>query len=142
MGNDLGVGFAGKLRALLLEVLPQLAKILDDAVMNHGDILGCVGMGVVFGRLAMGSPAGMTDAGMALERRILQSRFEIFELAFGAAAIEAIAFQRGDARRIIAAIFEALERINQLFGDRSAPENADDAAHAVCFPRLESYGSS
>ena len=105
--------------------------------MDDGDAVGSVRMGVVFGRLAVGSPARMPDAGMALERRILQSGFKIFELAFGAAAFEVIAFQRRNARGIIAAIFEALERIHQLFGDRSAPENADDAAHAVCIPPIE-----
>src|SRR5258706_15315737 len=40
-----------------------------------------------------------------------------------------VAFQRGDPRRIVAAIFKALERIHQLLRDRSAPENADNAAH-------------
>src|ERR1700733_12192565 len=129
MGDNFGVGFAGKFRALFFEAFPQLAKILDDAVMNNGDVVGCVGMGVIFGRLAMGSPARMADARMALERRFFQPRFEIFEFAFGAAAFEVIAFQRRNARGIIAAIFEAFERIHQLLSDRCAPENADDAAH-------------
>jgi hypothetical protein len=40
-----------------------------------------------------------------------------------------IAFQRRNACGIIAAIFEAFERIHQLLSDRCAPENADDAAH-------------
>ena len=72
-----------------------------------------------------------------LERRVLQPRFKIFEFAFGAAAFEVVAFQRRNARGIIAAIFEALERVHQLLGDRSAPENADDAAHAVYIPPIE-----
>ena len=66
----------------------------------------------------------------------LQSRFEIFQLAFGAAALEMVAFQRGDAGGIVAAIFQPLERIHQLLRDRTAPENADNAAHAVQYPQI------
>ena len=74
---------------------------------------------------------------MAGERLGLQSRFEIFEFAFGAAALEMVAFQRGDACGIVAAIFKALERIHQLFRDRTAPENADNAAHADQYLQID-----
>jgi hypothetical protein len=67
---------------------------------------------------------------MARERLGLQSRFKVFEFAFGAAALEMVAFQRGNACGIVAAIFKPLERIDQLFRDRTAPENPDNAAHA------------
>jgi hypothetical protein len=73
---------------------------------------------------------------MARERLGSQSRFKIFELAFGAAALETVAFQRGDTSRIVAAILKPLERIHQLFRDRSAPENADNAAHADQFLQI------
>src|SRR5271168_3609653 len=106
--------------------------------MNDSDVFGGVGMRVVFGRLAVGGPACVADTGVTLERSLFQPRFEIPELAFGAAAFETVAFQRRNARGIIAAIFEALERVYQLLGDRPAPENADDSAHAVCCPRLRS----
>ena len=88
-------------------------------------------MGVVLGRLAVGSPAGMADAGVAGERLCGEPRLEIFQLAFGAAALETVAFQRRDPGRIVAAIFQPLERIHQLLRDRSASQNADNAAHAV-----------
>ena len=116
--------------------LPQFAEILDDAVMNHGDVVGRMRMRVVLGRLAVGGPAGMADAGMAGERLGPQPRFEIFELAFGAAALEMVAFERGDAGGIVAAIFQALERIHQLLRDRTAPQNADNAAHADQYPQI------
>ena len=119
-----------KLRALLLQHLAQFAEILDDAVVDDGDVVGRMRMRVVLGRLAVGGPARVSDAGMARERLGPQARLEILQLAFGAAALEMVAFQRGDARGIVAAIFEALERIHQLLRDRAAPENADNAAHA------------
>ena len=135
MQHDLGVGLGLEHRAALLELLAQFAKILDDAVVDHGDALGGVRMGVVLGRLAVGGPAGVADAAMAGQRFALQPRFEIFQLAFGAAALEMLAFQRGDASGIVAAIFKPLERIDQLLRDRAAPQNADNAAHAVSVPK-------
>jgi hypothetical protein len=67
---------------------------------------------------------------MADERFEPQPGLEIPELAFGAATFEMITFQRRHTGGIIAAVFEALERIHQLLGDWTVPENADDAAHA------------
>ncbi len=78
----------------------------------------------------------MSDAGVAGERLGLQSRFEILEFAFGAAALEMVAFQRRDACGIVAAIFEALERIHNLIRNRTAPQNADNAAHAGQYPQI------
>src|SRR5260370_40531694 len=98
--------------------------------MNHGDASRRMRMRVVLGRLAVRGPAGVSDAGMPRERLGPQSCLEILELALGAAALETVAFQRGDAGGIVAAIFEALERIHNLIRNRTAPENADNAAHA------------
>ena len=73
----------------------------------------------------------MPDPGMAGERLGLQPLFEVFQFALGTAAHNVVAFQRGDASGIIAAIFQPFERIHQLLRDRAASENADNAAHAV-----------
>ncbi len=109
MRDDFSVGLAGEFRALLLEHFAQLAEILDDAVVNHRDVVGRVGVRVVLGRLAMRGPARVADTAMAGQRRCLEFGFEIPELAFGAAPIEMIAFQRRNAGGIVAAIFKALE---------------------------------
>ena len=134
MQHDLGVGLRLEDRALLLEHLAQLAEILDDAVMDHGDAFGRVRMGVVLGRLAVGGPAGVADAGVTVERRIVQPLLEILQLALGAPPVELVAFQRRDACGIVAAIFQPLEGIDQLLRDGSAPQNADNAAHADLSP--------
>src|ERR1700722_15975827 len=130
MSHDLGVGLAGEFCALLFQHLPELAKILDDAVVNDGHVFGGMRMGVVLGWLAMGRPPRVSDAGMTGERFGFQPRFKIFEFALGAAAFEMIALEGRNASRIIAAIFEALERIPQLLRNRPTPKNADNAAHA------------
>ena len=137
MQHDLGVGLGLEDRALFLQRLAQLAKILDDAVVDDRDTLGRMRMRVVLGRPAVGGPARMADAAMAGERFCGEFRFEIFQLAFGAAAIELVAFERGDACGIVAAIFKALERIDQLLRNGSATQNADNAAHAVQYPQID-----
>ena len=53
---------------------------------------------------------------------------------FLAAASERALVQRGDARGVIAAVFEPLERIDQVFGDRFGPEYSDDPAHPIGCP--------
>ena len=78
----------------------------------------------------------MADAGVAVERFGQQPLFQVLQFAFGAASRQMAAFQRGDARGIVAAIFQPFERIHQLLRDRSASENADNAAHAEKYPQI------
>ena len=130
MGDDFGIGFRPKLRALLLQLLAQLAKILDDAVVHHGEPLGRMGMGVVLGGFSMGRPARVTDADRAAERLAGKPCFELTQLAFGAPARELPVFQRRNTGGIIAAVLQPLERIEQRGSDGFAPENTHDSTHA------------
>ncbi len=86
-------------------------------------------MRVVLGRAAMRRPAGVADADGAGERFARQPGFEIFQFALGAPAHELAGFERGDTGGIVAAIFEALERIDELRRRRLLPDHSDDAAH-------------
>ena len=61
--------------------------------------------------------------------RRFQPRLEIAQLAFGAAAAKLAMLDGGDAGGIVAAIFQPLQRIDELAGDRSFAENANNAAH-------------
>ena len=90
-----------------------------------------MGMGVVFRGLAMGGPAGVADADPALQGLVLQAQLQIAQLALSAAAGEAPILQRGDACRIIAPIFEPLQRLDNLARHSFTPENADNAAHVI-----------
>ena len=93
-----------------------------------------VRMGVGFGRLAVGGPAGMADAAGAFQRLLGELGLERAQLALGAAAGQHAVFQRGDPGGVIAAVFEALERIDQLAGDRRISQNSDDSAHSASVP--------
>ena len=87
------------LTPLSFEFAPQLAEILDDAVVHDGEFLGRMRMRVVLGRAAMRRPAGVADADRSGQRLARQFLFEIPELAFGAAPRQRAVFKRGDARR-------------------------------------------
>ena len=129
MRDDLRVGLARKRAAGGGDLAPQRLEILDDAVVDDGHLLGGVRMRVRFGRRAMRRPARMADAGGAGERLRLQLGFEVDELAAGAAARQKPVLERRDAGRIIAAIFEPLQRVDDERRDRLPPQNADDPAH-------------
>ena len=105
--------------------------------MHDRDPVGGMRVRVALGRPAVGRPAGVPNAGRALKRLARELAFEVAQLAFGAPAHEAAGFQRGDARRVIAAVFEALERIDELHRDRLAAEYADNSAHGAAVPSLD-----
>ena len=135
MGNDLGVGVAGERGAVAHELFLQLTEVLDDAVMHHRHQLGHMRVGIGFDRLAVGRPAGMADAGVAHQRLALEPLLEIAQFAFGAPPAEMAVLDGGDAGRIVAAIFQPLQRVDQLFSNRSFAEDANDAAHRPLLPR-------
>ena len=129
VGHDLGVGLGAELCALAFQLLTQLAKVLDDAVVNHRHPVGGVGVGIGLVRPPMGGPAGVADAGGTLERLALQPGLQVPELAFGALARQRACFQRRHAGRVIAAVLEPFERVDELTGHRLGPQNPDDPAH-------------
>ena len=54
---------------------------------------------------------------------------EVGQLARRAQALQLAAFQQGDAGRIIAAVFQPLQRLHQAGGRRLVAEDTDNAAH-------------
>ncbi len=130
MRQHLGVGFRAEGDAFGFEPRPQCRGVLDDAVMDDRDAAGRVAMrmGVAVARFAMRRPAGMGDAGRAAEAR----RQDLLEfahpaLAFGQAQLAAAG--DGDAGRIIAAIFEPMQSLDQDRRRVALADVTDDAAH-------------
>ena len=79
--------------------------------MNHDDAAGAVamGMGIFFRGAAVGCPARVADAEGAIHGIFAQDCFKVAELAGRATHLELVArgTADGDARRIVAAVFEA-----------------------------------
>src|SRR5436190_53254 len=130
MRDYFSVGFRSELGALLLQLVAQLAKILDNAVVHDGEAISGMGMRVAFGGPAVGCPAGVPDSDAAFERLVGKPRFKIAQLTLGAAPSDLAALQRGHPGGVIAAVFEPLERIHKQGCDRLTSENAHNSAHA------------
>ena len=130
MRDHFGVGLGDEFGALGGQLAAQLDEILDDAVVHDRELFGGVRMGVVLGRPAVGRPAGVADADGPQQRLAGETRFQILQLALGAPPRQHAVLERGDARGIIAAVFEALERIDQLRRGRLLADDTDNPAHA------------
>jgi hypothetical protein len=131
MRDHLGIGLRRELVAELGELVAQLLVILDDAVVHDRDAVARdVRMGVALGRYAVRCPARVRDAQMTVDRRFVQRVLEHPDLAHGAQATHlAAAIQDGDAGRVVAAVFQAAQALDQDGNDVSISDRADDSAH-------------
>ncbi len=72
LGHDFRIGLRGEGCAVGDQFVLELGKILDDAVVNDGNAIGEMRMGIGFGRRAMGRPAGVGNADRAGQRLAAQ----------------------------------------------------------------------
>src|SRR5579883_3332096 len=131
-GDGLGIGLGLEAVAELAQLAAQLLEILDDAVVDDGDARRRDGMGVGLVRDAMRRPARMADADRALHRLLLEAGDEVVELALGAAALDLAVDQRRDPRRLIAAVFETAQPVDEERRHLALADDSDDAAHQPC----------
>ncbi len=134
MRHHLGVGLGHEPGAAGFELRAQFREILDDAVMDHGDPVGRMGMGIDLVGPAMGRPTGVADADGPRQRLLGEPDLEIAQLAFGAAAGQLAGLQRRDPGRIVAAVFQPPQGIHHARRDRLAAENSYDSAHDATPP--------
>ena len=92
MGDDLGIGLGDEGVAFFRQLTLQFQVVFDDAVMHHHDAPGAVavGMGVLFGRPAMGGPTGVADAVGALQRVLPDHLFQVAQLTRRAAQFQPV----------------------------------------------------
>ncbi len=112
MGNDLGIGFRVEMMPRLLQPLFQLQVVLDDAVMHHHDVTRFVRVGIDFRRTPVGRPAGVPDPPAALGRLLAEDILQIDQFSLGSPDLQLTAVEGADPRRIIAAIFETPQTID------------------------------
>ena len=129
--DHLGVGIGGELVAEPFELRAKLLVILDDAVVHDRDAVARdVRVGVALVRHAVGRPARMCDSEVA-GRGVGGERLgELRDLADCPQARDLCpAVQHGDPGRVIAAVFEALQALDQDRDDVPVSDRSDDAAH-------------
>ena len=131
--DDLGVGLGDELVALLLQLLLQIEVVLDDAVVDDDDLAGAVAvrMGVLFGRPAVRRPARVADAVVAGKRIGVDDLLEVRQLAGAAAQVDRAVAHDRHARRVVAAIFEPPQPVDQHGHDVLRSDVSDDSAHSV-----------
>src|SRR5690606_1626622 len=130
VGDYFGVGLRGEVVAQLLELLAQLVVVFDDAVVDYGQPLGHMGVRVVFGGFAVGGPAGVGYAQVAVNGRSFQGIFQLDDLADCAGPFDAVAGgQDGDAGGVIAAVFETAQTFYEDGGDVAFGDGAYYSAH-------------
>src|SRR6266568_4462803 len=101
--------------------------------MDHHDLAGAIAMrvGIFLGGAAMSRPAGVADAVGAVERLKANDLFQVAQLAFGAADLQAISITAdGNASRVITAILEAPQAIQNDRNDPLLTYISHDSAHA------------
>src|SRR5262245_39255695 len=133
MRDDLGVGVGRELVAEAAQPGAHLLVVLDDAVVHHRDPARDVRVGVPFRGHAVRRPAGVADAD-----RAVQAPGELFQLGNPAAGANTLhgAVDDGDAGRVVAAILEAAQALDQDRHDVSGGYGSDDSAHTGSFPGL------
>jgi hypothetical protein len=129
IGDRLGVRLGVKLVSEADQLPFQRLEVLDDAVMDDGDPVGRDRVGVALGREAVRCPAGVADADRAVHRLLFEPRYQVAELAFGAAPLDAAVDQGCHPGGIIAAVFETAQSLEQLGRDRPLGDDTDNAAH-------------
>ena len=128
-GGDFGVGFGGEAVALGGEFLTKRLEVLDDAVVDDGEAVARVRVGIALGRLAVGRPTGVADADGAAERVGAELGLQVFQLALGAQARQAPVLKCGYAGGVVAPVFQPLQGGDDLGRNRPMTQNADDSTH-------------
>ena len=131
MSNDFGIGLAREHMSATNEFFFERGIVLDDAVMHYGDIVraGRMRVRVILARFAVGCPARMANAARAVDIHALNHGLKAGDLANLVLHVEAQRRLHGDARRIVAAVFHALQAANQNVLRLQASGVSNDAAH-------------
>ncbi len=109
--GNLGVGLGEELDAVGLELFAQLVEVLDDAVVNDGELAAIrqVRVRIAVVRGAVRGPAGVADADVAIcHGGLLEVIEQRLQLAGALAGVQrTVLVDHGDARRVVAAVFES-----------------------------------
>src|ERR1700719_860225 len=132
VSDDFSVGFSGEFVAFFDELTFQRDIVFDDAVVHDDDGSGAVAMGmrVLFGGAAVSGPAGMADAVGSVERLEADDFFEVAQLAFGAADLQAFTIAADcDPSRVVAAIFQTPQPVDNYGHHTLLTYISNDATH-------------
>ena len=134
MRDHFGVGLGNELVPFQLKLVFELQIIFDDAVVYHHDVAGAIAMRmrVLFGGTAVRGPARVADAVRPVHRVHADGVFQVAQLSRRAPHRKMIvAIQDCDTGRVIPAVFQPPQAIQNDGDCSSVPDIADDAAHIL-----------
>ncbi len=131
MRNDFGVGLGGKLVARLRLLGPQRLMVFDDAVVHHShSATANVWVRIALAWRAVCRPASMGDACHSLQLAPGKLLLQLHHPAHCAGPRQlAAGIEHNRASRIVAAIFETLEALDQCGHHIPLRYGADNTAH-------------
>src|SRR6185503_5899508 len=136
--DRLGIRLRGERVAGGGESGSQLTVVLDDPVEDDRERLGALcgqWVRVLLGDPAVGRPACVAKPGRRGRRRLARTLAEVLERADGARVPQAGALEQRDPGRVVAAVLEALEAVQEQRLALTRPDVSDDSAHPGCsFP--------
>ena len=133
--GDLGVRVADELDASGLQLGTQHSEVLDDPVVDNGDLARRVPvrMGVAVGRPAVSRPAGVSHAGVAGQASRVglgERRLQVGQPPSAPTdRHSAVAVEQRDARGVIAPVLHPTQRVDDDVAGRTVPDVADDSTH-------------
>ena len=133
MRDDFGVRFGDKLVAFFDQLMFQFQIVFDDSVVDYNDFAGAVAvrMSILFSGAPVRGPACVANSVNAIQRSDADGLFEISQFARCAADIQAAVFSdHGDARRVVSAIFQALQAVEYERHNAFRTDIADNSAHS------------
>jgi len=133
MRDDFGVGLRAELDPFGVEQLAQRLVVLDDAVVDDGDLAAGVQVRVrvELRDAAVSRPARVRDADRPALRRRRPVALQPGDHADALANVERPILDQRNPGRIVAAIFEALQAVDQETARRFDADATDDAAHRL-----------
>ena len=131
VGDDLGIGLGGEGVALGFELRPKLVVVLDDAVVDEREAVGRdVRMRVALGGHTVGRPARVGDTEVAVGRGSVDRILQSLDLTDRAHALEvAGSVDDRNACRIVAAVLETPQALDEHRDDVTVGDCADDSTH-------------
>ena len=138
VGHDLGVRLGHEAVALRGEPGLELEVVLDDAVVDDDDPARAVlvRVGVLLGRATVGRPARVAEAPLPGERVGGEARREVLELPRGASAHDGAVLHDRDPRRVVPAVLEPPQALEDHRDGVLPTDVAHDAAHVRLPPPL------
>jgi len=114
-----------------LQLVLQLEVVLDDAVVDDDDLAGAIAVrvGVLLRRPAVRRPAGVADAELAGDRLGADGVLEARELAGAPPHVNRAVAHDGHAGRVVTAVLEATQPVDEDGHHGFRADVADDAAH-------------